>query len=162
MSIWIFSNKVVGENEDSDWDTSTILKRKRYYFKASEPNRTKVVAGDSAILREYGTGLWGPCEVTGEWVKDPDTQSKHEQQAGWFPITKIQKWDATLAYELVKEDLSKPQAKKCPRNAIVQATQRGRFCRRQTSALEVPSCVPGSREARHLIRSPHSIERGRK
>jgi hypothetical protein len=106
MSIWIFSNRVVGHYEDSDWDTSTILKRKRYYFKASEPNRTKVTAGDRAILREYGTGLWGLCEVAGEWADDPEAQSKHEKEAGWFPITKIQKWDATLPYELIKEDLS--------------------------------------------------------
>jgi hypothetical protein len=106
VSIWIFSNKFVGEYEDSDWDTSTILKRKRYYFKASEPNRTRVAAGDRAILREYGAALWGLCEVAGEWVDDPEAKSKHETEAGWFPIAKIQKWGATLPYELVKEDLS--------------------------------------------------------
>jgi hypothetical protein len=106
VSIWIFSNNRVGYYEESDWDTSTILKRKRYYFKASESNRSKVAAGDRAILREYGTGLWGTCEVSGEWTNDPDARSKHEIEAGWFPIAKIHKWPATLPHELVKEDLS--------------------------------------------------------
>ncbi len=106
MSIWIFSNNKAGHYGDSDWDTSAILKHKRYYFKSSEPNRTKVAAGDRAILREYGTGLWGLCEITGNWIDDPEAKAKHEIEAGWFPIAKLHKWDATLPYELVKEDLS--------------------------------------------------------
>jgi len=106
VSIWIFSNNKVGYYEDSDWDTSTILKHKRYYFKSNEPNRTKVAAGDRAIFREYGTGIWCICEVAGEWVDDPEAQAKHEIEAGWFQIAKIQKWDTTLPYELIKEDLS--------------------------------------------------------
>lgn len=106
MNIWIFSNREVGHYEDSDWDTSTILKHKRYYFKGNEPNRTKVAEGDRAILREYGTGLWGLCEVAGAWIDDSEATTKHEIEAGWFPISKIQKWGATLPYELVKEDLS--------------------------------------------------------
>ncbi len=106
MSIWIFSNNRVGHYEDSDWDTSTILKHKRYYFKTSEPNRSKVAAGDRAILREYGTGLWGICEVAGNWENDAEAQTKHDVEAGWFPITKVRKWDTTLPYELIKEDLS--------------------------------------------------------
>ncbi len=106
MSIWIFSNNKVGYNQDSDWDTSTILKHKRYYFKSNEPNRTKVASGDRVVLREYGTGIWGVCEVAGDWVDDPEAKTKHEIEAGWFPIAKLQKWDTTLPYELVKEDLS--------------------------------------------------------
>jgi hypothetical protein len=106
VSIWIFSNNRAGYYEDSDWDTSTILKQKRYYFKSSEPNRTKVAAGDRAILREYGTGLWGLCEISGDWTDDPEAKSKHEIEAGWFPIAKVHKWETTLPYELVKEDLS--------------------------------------------------------
>ena len=106
MSVWIFSNNSVGYYEETDWDTSTILKHKRYYLKSSEPNRGKVAAGDRAIFREYGTGIWGMCEVAGEWVDDPQATAKHEKEAGWFPISKINKWDATLPYELIKEDLS--------------------------------------------------------
>lgn len=106
MSIWIFSNNKIGYYEDSDWDTSSILKHGRYYFKSSEPNRAKVVSGDRAILREYGTGIWGVCEVTGNWIDDPEGKKKHEIETGWFPISKPKKWDTTLPYELVKEDLS--------------------------------------------------------
>jgi hypothetical protein len=106
VNIWIFSNNRVGSYQDSDWDTSTILKHKRYYFKASEFNRSKVVAGDHILLREYGAGFWGSCEITSDWENDPEAQSKHAVEAGWFPITKIRKWDVTLPYELVKEDLS--------------------------------------------------------
>lgn len=32
---WIFSNNSPGSYEDSDFDTSTILKTKHYYFKTS-------------------------------------------------------------------------------------------------------------------------------
>ena len=32
-NVWIFSNNREGFYGDSDWDTSTILKIKRYYFK---------------------------------------------------------------------------------------------------------------------------------
>jgi hypothetical protein len=106
MSIWIFSNQKVGYYDNADWDTSTILTRGRYYFKSSEPNRAKVALGDLAILREYGTGIWGVCEVTGSWVDDPEATKKHKIEAGWFPIAKAQKWDTTLPYELIKEDLS--------------------------------------------------------
>jgi hypothetical protein len=106
VSIWIFSNNRAGYYQEADWDTSTILKHKRYYFKTSEPNRSKVAAGDRAILREYGAGLWGICEIAGDWENDPDAQSKHNIGAGWFPITKIRHWGAVLPYELVKEDLS--------------------------------------------------------
>ena len=106
MSIWIFSNNRTGYYESSDFDTSTILKHKRYYFKTSERNRAKVAAGDRAILREYGTGLWGLCEITGNWTDDPEAKAKHEIEAGWFPIAKLHKWNAILPYELVKEDLS--------------------------------------------------------
>lgn len=106
MSTWIFSNNRVGYYGDSDWDTSTILKSKRYYFKASEPNRAKVAAGDHAVLREYGSGIWGECIVADAWVNDPEAKKKHEVEAGWFPLESISQWDATLPYELIKEDLS--------------------------------------------------------
>ncbi len=106
MSIWIFSNDKVGYYEDSDWDTSAILKHKRYYLKSSEPNRNKVAAGDRVIRRECGTGLWGLCEISGDWTDDPKAKRKYEREAGWFPIAKVHKWETTLPYELVKEDLS--------------------------------------------------------
>jgi len=35
---------------DSDWDISTILRNKRYYFKQSERNRRKKVQWSSIIL----------------------------------------------------------------------------------------------------------------
>jgi hypothetical protein len=69
-NIWIFSNNRTGYYEDSDWDTSTILKTKRYYFKESEPNRHKVKKGDNVLFREYGFGFWGSCEILGDWVQD--------------------------------------------------------------------------------------------
>jgi len=106
VSIWIFSNNRVGYYQDSDWDTATILKHERYYLKSSELNRSKVAAGDLAVLREYGTGFWGICEVAGDWENDLEAQSKYDVEAGWFPIRKIQKWGVHLPYELVKEDLS--------------------------------------------------------
>ncbi len=106
MAFWIFSNNPVGAYQDTDWDTSTILKRKQYYFKANEPNRVKVAPGDSVLFREYGTGLWGDCEVTGPWAPDTDAVSKHSTEAGWFPIGKIKSWGTTLPYELIRDELS--------------------------------------------------------
>lgn len=89
MSLWIFSNNRTGYYEDSDWDSATILKHKRYYFKSSENNRTKVASGDRADLREYGSGLWGMCEISGDWTDDPEAKNKYEIEAGWFPIAKV-------------------------------------------------------------------------
>lgn len=121
MNHWIFSNKVEGRYEDSDWDTSTILQKNRYYFKASESNRAKVSPGDTVFLREYGAGLWGEC-VVGDWVDDPDAKKKHNNDAGWFPITSIKKWDVKLPYELIKDDLSNQNH----RLRIAKATEKDR------------------------------------
>jgi hypothetical protein len=104
--VWIFSNKSKGSYEDSDWDTSTILKTKRYYFKTNEPNRTKVEKGDTVLFREYGTGFWGTCEVSGNWVEDQKAVQKHEVKAGWFPIDSIKKWRVTLPYEIIRSELT--------------------------------------------------------
>jgi hypothetical protein len=105
-NVWIFSNNSVGYYQDSDWDTSTILKAKRYYFKTSESNRTKINKNDFVIFREYGTGLWGECMIAGDWVDDKDAMNKHQIEAGWFPIDKVKKWSATLPYEIIKTELS--------------------------------------------------------
>lgn len=103
---WIFSNHSRGYYEDSDWDTSTILKTKRYYFKTSEPNRVKVENGDSVLFREYGTGFWGECKISGEWVEDKDAEKKHQKKAGWFPIDNIKTRKNTLPYEVIRSELS--------------------------------------------------------
>ena len=105
-NIWIFSNNYLGYYENSDWDTSTILKTKHYYFKTSERNRAKVKKGDGIILREYGSGFWGTCEIIDNWVEDKTAIEKHEIQAGWFPIGNIKKWKITLPYEIIREELS--------------------------------------------------------
>ncbi|MDI1226924.1 MAG: endonuclease NucS [bacterium] len=105
MAVWIFSNKYEGRYQDSDWDTATILKRKQYYFKASEKNRSKVSKGDLVFFREYGTGIWGTC-VVGQWQDDKEAKRKHNIEAGWFPISNPQKWDVVLPYEIVAKELS--------------------------------------------------------
>ena len=105
-NIWIFSNNRVGYYENSDWDTSTILKTKHYYFKKNEPNRSKVKKGDQILLREYGTGFWASSEIAEDWVNDKNAIQKHGVEAGWFPIDKVKKWKATLPYEVIKRELS--------------------------------------------------------
>ncbi len=105
-NIWIFSNNRVGYYEDSDWDTSSILKTKHYYFKESEPNRSKVKKGDIVLLREYGSGFWGSCEIADDWKQDKKGMEKHGINTGWFPIDKIVKWNATLPYEIIRTELS--------------------------------------------------------
>lgn len=103
---WIFANKAEGEYEDSDWDTSTILKTKHYYFREDEKNRSKVKEGDIAIFREYGSGYWGMCTV-GEWVSDPKGPSKYDgHKTGWFEISKIKKWDIPLPQSIIWSELS--------------------------------------------------------
>ena len=96
----------VGYYKDTDWDTQTILDTKKYYFKATEPNRTRVVPGDLVLLREYGSGFWGTAEIAAPWLPDPKAVEKHDQEAGWFPIEKVRKWGTVLPYELVRDDLS--------------------------------------------------------
>jgi len=105
-NMWIFSNNYEGYYKDSDWDTTTILKTKHYYFKCSEPNRSKVKKDDLILLREYGSGFWGTCEVAEDWVNDNGSVLKHDIEAGWFPISKIKKWKATLPYEIICSELS--------------------------------------------------------
>lgn len=105
MSYWIFANKQTGFYEESDWDTSTILRTKRYYFKQKEPNRGQVKPDDLIIFREYSGNYWGSCEITGEWVEDMKGMTKHQERTGWFPIRNIKKWKTEVPYELVKADL---------------------------------------------------------
>jgi len=97
-NVWIFSNKRIGRYKDSDWDTSTILKTKHYYFKKSESNRHKVKKGDIVF--------WGSCEIQDDWVEDKKGIEKHEIKTGWFPISKIKKWKVTLPYEIIRSELS--------------------------------------------------------
>jgi hypothetical protein len=105
-NIWIFSNRAEGHKGDSDWDTSTIVRRKRYYFKASEKNRSKVEKGDTVLFREYGSGFWGTCKISGSWVEDKKALEKYPVKAGWFPIDNIDKWKATLPYEIIRSELT--------------------------------------------------------
>ena len=105
-NIWIFSNNRAGYYEGSDWDTSTILRTKHYYFKESESNRAKVNKGDVILFREYGLGFWGSCEITDDWVQDGKGREKHKIEAGWFPIGKIKEWKVTLPYEIIRSELS--------------------------------------------------------
>jgi len=105
-NIWIFSNKAEGYYEDSDWDTTTILKTKKYYFKTSEPNRSKIKKDDNVLFREYGIGFWGHCIIVSDWVDDKDAKSKYQIEAGWFLIDKIKKWNTTLPYEVIRSELS--------------------------------------------------------
>ena len=89
-NIWIFSNKRQNYYDDTDWDTTTILKTKHYYFKENESNKSKVKKGDFVLLREYGKGFWGSCEVEEDWVHDESWKEKgHGQATGWFPIKNI-------------------------------------------------------------------------
>ena len=105
-NIWIFSNNIEGSYDDSDWDTTTILKTNMYYFKKNESNRSKIQKGDFVLLRTYGYGFWGTLEIDDNWNDDPDGQDKHGVNAGWFPIRNVQKWKTTLPYEIIKSELS--------------------------------------------------------
>ena len=105
-NVWIFSNNRIGYYEDSDWDTSTILKTKHYYFKESEPNRYKIKKGDIVLFREYGFGFWGSCEISDDWVHDDKGKERYEIDTGWFPIDNIVKWKVALPYEIIRSELS--------------------------------------------------------
>lgn len=103
---WIFSNKSVG-SYGNDFDTSAILKHNRYYFvQEGERNRSKVNKGDKILLREYGSGFWGECDILKDWQPDPQGEKKFSIKTGWFPISKITKWKATLPYEVIRTELS--------------------------------------------------------
>lgn len=102
---WIFANRPKGYDNDSVWDTNTILKTRRYYFKESERNCSYVQKGDIAIFREYGSGYWGTCKV-GKWVDDPEWANKSKKPAGWFEISKIKLWDVPLPQGIIWSELS--------------------------------------------------------
>lgn len=122
-NVWIFSNNREGSYGDSDWDTTTIVKTKRYYFKKSESNRSRVKNGDSVLLREYASGFWGSCQISGDWVVDNDAVIKHNIEAGWFPIARIKKWKAMLPYEVIRSELSN----KNHRLRIAKATEEDKY-----------------------------------
>jgi len=103
---WIFSNHWSGRYGDSDWEMDTILKTKRYYFKINERNRAKVKNGDFVIFRVYGSGYWGTCQIASDWVLDAEAEQKHNCKAGWFEISDVKKWKATLPYELIRTELT--------------------------------------------------------
>jgi len=104
--IWIFSNLSKLDDETSDFTTQNILKSKKYYFKQSERNRAKVSKGDKIILREYGTGFWGTCEISGDWTEDQNGIKRYGVETGWFPISNIKKWKNSLPYEVIRSELS--------------------------------------------------------
>ena len=106
-NVWIFSNKSKGAYGDSDWDTGTILKKNRYYFKGRELNRKSVKKGDIVLLREYGSGFWGSCEIAEDWVEDNEWESKeYSVPTGWFSIKKVKDWKVILPYEVIRTELS--------------------------------------------------------
>jgi len=105
-NIWIFSNNCEGYYDDSDWDMSKILQRRKYYFKENESNRSYVKQGDSVILRTYGYGFWGSCQIDSDWISDPDGKTKYEVETGWFNIKNVKRWKTTLPFEIIKADLS--------------------------------------------------------
>ncbi|PSV50048.1 endonuclease NucS domain-containing protein [Photobacterium indicum] len=106
-SVWIFSNKKKGSYGESDWDTDTILKKKRYYFKESEPNRKNIKKGDLVLFRVYGSGFWGSCEISDDWVPDEKWRDKGRDVAtGWFPIKSVINWNVVLPYEIIRSELS--------------------------------------------------------
>lgn len=105
-SFWCFANYGVGYYEYSDWDTATILDSARYYFKQAERNRKNVSVGDVILLRQYGAGFWGTCEIAEEWISDDDAVQKHEVEAGWFSITNVDQWDVTLPFEVIRSELT--------------------------------------------------------
>ncbi|MFO7738901.1 MAG: endonuclease NucS [Desulfatiglandaceae bacterium] len=75
-------------------------------FKQSERNRRTISVGDRVLFREYGTGFWGTCEIAGDWEPDTQTFDKHGTEAGWFPISEIERWDAVLPFEVIRSELS--------------------------------------------------------
>ena len=106
QNYWCFSNHGRGYYNNSDWDISTIIKSKRYYFNQTERNRGHVSTGDLALLREYGTGFFGTCKIAGEWVEDKESADKYKTMAGWFPIDEIEHWEVLLPYEVIRSELS--------------------------------------------------------
>lgn len=107
-NFWIFSNNPEGScgGENSVWDITTILESNKYYFAEKEGNRAHVKKGDRIILRTYGIGFWGDCLIADNWVQDSDGKNKFKIKTGWFPITGISRWKATLPYEIICDELS--------------------------------------------------------
>ena len=106
LNYWCFCNHEVGYYGETDWDTSTIVKSKKYYLSQKERNRGNIKPGDKVLLRQYGAGFWGSCEIKEDWMRDSEAETKHEQKAGWFPIGKLEKWDAVLPFEVIRPELS--------------------------------------------------------
>ena len=103
---WIFSSNEPGKEEGNDWDTRTILSKKRYYLKVKEKSRSRVQTGDVCFIRVYGDGFWGKFTIAGGWKEDPQARKKYGLLAGYFPMIKIVRWKRSLPYNLIWPDLS--------------------------------------------------------
>lgn len=104
-SYWAFANYGAGTYEDSDWDMTTILANRRYYFKRDERNRSNVGVGDTAYLRIYGEAYIGRFRP-GQRVDDPDAERKHGLPCGGFEMHELELWRRPVPQSLVLRDLS--------------------------------------------------------
>lgn len=99
------SNYGAGTYEDSDWDITTILANRRYYFKRDERNRANVAIGDIAYMRLYGDSYIGRFTV-GEWKDDSEAEAKHGMSCGSFHMQDLELWRRPVPQSLIMRDLS--------------------------------------------------------
>lgn len=105
VSYWVFANYGAGTYEDSDWDMTTILANRRYYFARTERNRANVKAGDIAYMRLYGDAYIGRFRV-GDWKEDPEAEAKHKVPCGSFQMNDLDLWRRPVPQSLILRDLS--------------------------------------------------------
>ena len=105
-SFWVFSNKIAGTYNNSDWDMSTIFDRSQYYLAESERNRAYVRLGDVVAMRIYGESYVGTFRVSHDWKPDPEAEEKHDCKAGYFPMAEVALFRRPVPQSLIMGDLT--------------------------------------------------------
>lgn len=114
---WIFSNHQAGYYKESIWDTSQILRTKRWYFGEENPNATAVRKGDWTVARIYGGNYFARFQCGTSFTIDP-RHSGRSKRIGFIAMDQFEKFDPAIPQWLVIDELSNKNV----RNKIIKIT----------------------------------------
>ncbi len=112
---WVFSNHRAGRYGESIWDTSRILRTRRWYFGKDDNNALKVKASDQAIARIYKEGYIAKFRCRTSWTLD-SRNSTRGNPVGYVGIDEMETFDPALPQQLILEELSNRNV----RNKIIE------------------------------------------
>lgn len=114
MNYWIFSNKPANFYHGSKWDTSSILKSKRWYFRNDDPNARNIRKGDKVVARIYGSEYFVRFSIGSSLKPDPT-----DKAVGFFEMADVVFFEPAVPQYLLLGKLSNRNV----RNKIIEITK---------------------------------------